>query len=144
MLSIAIKQRLEAIPSFDLLADGGVYTERVDRERTPGAFNEQPPNLPRRSVSIVQGIVTSVGPGITESVCTAWIRWSDIDTETMAAEILIGSILQSLNQNVVGGEGLPCAMMEFVDRFDQRDPWINGGRMSYLRFRAAGVISAYQ
>jgi hypothetical protein len=129
------------VPSMLDLADGGVYTQRIDREKTPGAFHEQPPNLPRRSVAVVGG--TEQGDkvkGLSLANLTVWVRWADNVEDGLAAAQIMAQILRTLPNNVYGEVG-NCGMVEFVDRFEQPDPVISGGRMCYLRFRVAGLLT---
>jgi hypothetical protein len=120
------------IPSMADLVDGGIYAQRIDRETTPGAFHEQPPQLPKRSIAVVVG--TSLAN------LTVWVRWADNAVDGALATLIMAQILRTLPNNVYGETG-NCGMVEFVDRFEQPDPIFSGGRMCYLRFRVAGLLS---
>jgi hypothetical protein len=138
----AIPAWVEAgVPSIADLVDGGIYTERIDRERTPGAFHEQPPNLPKRSIAVVGGAEQPDQiNGVSLANLTVWLRWADNGQDSAAAYQIMAQVLRTLPQNVYGVTG-NCGMVEFIDRFEQPDPIISGGRMCYMRFRVAGLLT---
>lgn len=128
-------------PSIADLADGGIWTERIDREKTKSAFHEQPPNLPKRSIAVIGGTEQPERvAGMSLAGLMVWIRWADNDTDAIAAYQIMAQILRTIPENVYGEAG-NCGMVEFVDRFEQPDPFFSGGRMCYLRFRVAGLLT---
>lgn len=144
-----VKTRLESLPAIPgvypamaELANGKVWTQRIDRKKTPEAFDPQPPQLMRRSIAVISG-AESPAPGLPRlgfQALTLWMRWADSAEQNAIAESMIEYAHAAICNQVVGVTG-NCGMIEFVDRFDQADPWFEGGRMCYLRYRVAGFQS---
>ena len=142
MIEEYIAAAIRAIPDIDTLAPGGVYSVRIDRKKTPDAFEAQPPQLPKRSVTVIGSAESPElrGPNLSISTCTVFVRWPDTEPDKIAAHELMAAILGAINQQVIGVTG-NCGMVEFADRMEQPDPFFDGGRMAYLRFRVAGLLS---
>ncbi len=138
---------LLAEPLISTFVDGGVWDRPLRRagpNATPGAFQVDPPHLPKCSIAVIDGgeIRDPALPDVSVAHINLWVRVPDTaDGRSRQEAILTGCVI-SLEGKVLGDLSGDVGMVEIQDRFPgQVDPWVEGGRMSYLRLRVAGYWS---
>lgn len=146
MIARGVMLFLQADPTLAGLCDGGLWDRPIRREgpnATPGAFQDTDPYLPKLSCAVIDGGETPElnRPGCSIGSLTLWFRHQDTPQATEKARQAMDRAAVLLNQQVISDPVTNnTGMIELSDRFQsQQDPWTERGRVSYLRFRIAGV-----
>lgn len=146
MIAGGVTAFLAADPTLAGLCDGGFWDRPVRRDgpnATPAAFQSTDPFLPKLSCAVIDGgeIPELRIAGLSIGSLTLWFRHADTPQAIALARQAMDRAAQLLEGQVIGDPVTgDCAMVELADRFQsQQDPWIERGRVAYLRLRIAGL-----
>lgn len=140
-----VKARLAGDATLMSFVDGGVWDRPINRTETPDAFDTSELRLPKVSVTVLDGgeLPERGMPGLAIANLSVWVRYPDAVAAEAKAQGACNRVMALLAyQTVEDPQTGECGMLEPTDRFPaSRDPYNEGAKMTYVRFRVAGIAS---